>query len=114
MGRRYLHIGIGYSGPAWRDPAVLEPTIRSFSIDWLRYTTSTWIILTEVPTQVITERLKAVLSSDDIFMITELNMREMAYGVMPTWVWDWMNRNQAVAAFGTAQGLANKLLPPRP
>ena len=87
---KFLHVGFNFAGPL--KIKELEPAFSSVG-DWLRYSSSCWIIWTERSAQDVFSALKPYLVNDDQFLIVEINMYERN-GWLPEWVWGWMNARQ--------------------
>ena len=92
MAGKYLHIGFNWVGP----PKIkdLEPVIGLYSVDWMRYGVSGWIIYTiyEIPNLVA--GLRPYLGPNDQMIIFEVARPGEGNGWMPKWIWDWMNKTR--------------------
>jgi hypothetical protein len=85
-----VQVAITYETP-YRDAKVLEPTMTGMCLDWARFSHSGWLLWTNRSIFEITERLKAVLQSNDQFLVSALNPHEHTGGRLPQWIWDWIN-----------------------
>ena len=98
MNKHYLHIGFIWRGPVKQDE--IRP-IFDLAEDWIMYGGNNWIIYTDQAPLQWCGWLRAVLGPDDSVLIVELNGTLLAGGVMPQWVWDWVNRDRnEPATFG--------------
>jgi hypothetical protein len=91
MDYHYFHISF-----VWKNTfktTVLDP-IFDLADEWIRYGGYNWIIYTREDQLIWTKRLWAVLGADDQLMILELTKPPLASGMMPQWVWDWMNKSR--------------------
>jgi hypothetical protein len=72
----------------------LEPIVSELAADWVRYTSTTWILWTEKSTLTCSEMIRPKLDRGDHFMVVAADISADAAGTLPKWVWDWMNRRR--------------------
>lgn len=87
---RFLHLTIEFKDKA--DPAGLEKVINK-AIDWIRYSSNSWILWTTSTPDVWFGRLKPMIKSGDRVLIVACNPADRA-GFLPKWAWDWMQKHQ--------------------
>jgi hypothetical protein len=104
---QYLHIGF-----IWRGPAKLKELTPIFDLaeDWIMYGGNNWIVYTSRSFLEWNGWIRAVLGPEDSVLILELTDPLIAVGLMPQWVWDWLNKERTIPE-STALGL-KPLLPP--
>ena len=90
---RFIHISIGYSrlNPS---PQILEPTMAALSDDWARYNFNCWILWTNKSSIVCMQAIKELLAPEDQLLIHKMDLSEIPIGLLPQWLWDWINRQR--------------------
>jgi hypothetical protein len=90
MNHRYVHVSLGYQVHPW-DPKIIDPIASQVSTDWIRYTPSTWICWTDKNLVTISDMFRTKLDTVDHIMVHAMDRSELPCGIMPMWIWDWVN-----------------------
>jgi hypothetical protein len=69
--------------------------LNAASVDWMRYSLSTWIVYTPRDAQQLFEKLRPLVSLSDSILVTRIVPGDRA-GYLPKWAWDWLDRNRGV------------------
>ena len=89
---RFLHISFTFNEGL---PKVqeLEPLFNALAPDWLRYSSTSWIVWTARPATDFLFALKGVIGNTDSVLVVKLDLSDRA-GWQPKWIWDWMYRKR--------------------
>ena len=74
-----------------RDYAKLYETLKA-APGWWHYLESTWLLSTTDSVTTWTERIRAVMDENDIFIIVDITGRTNN-GWLPKKAWDWINEH---------------------
>jgi hypothetical protein len=88
----YFHVGF-----IWRGPAKQKELTPIFNLaeDWITYGGNNWIIYTKQSIFEWNGWLGAVLGPEDSILIIELPHHLIGVGLMPEWVWEWINKDRS-------------------
>ena len=86
---RFLHVGIGSVNPP---NTALEKTF-STAMDWIRYSTHSWILYTNVELDVWRDRIRNTegIQASDSFFLSEFSEGEYS-GYQQEAVWKWLGK----------------------
>lgn len=108
---KFMHVGFAFAGvPKILD---LEPVFNQMGDQWIRYSTSGWVMWTPKDAVTIYYTLNPHLDLGDNVLIAPLD-GSACFGRLPPWMWEWLQQRQAtitthVPDLGTM--LSNALLP---
>jgi hypothetical protein len=93
-GQQLLHIGFHFQAP-FPNVKIIEGVVSTYSVDWVRYSTHCYLIVTDHHPTVIQKALLAIPNMDSSFLmvcavdptITNID------GYLPQWIWDWVNKH---------------------
>lgn len=107
MTYRFLHVGAAYP-VATPNPAHIDAVLNEHGGDWVRYSSHTWIIWTDVsPTQLFNAIYPRLALGEQVLIAPiDLDNRN---GLLAPWVWQWVDskrRNQNTTVDQILRGLA--------
>lgn len=89
MAHRYVHIAINF-GLGFPQTNALEPWVRMFADDWMRFTPTNWVVWTTKSNADIAATLRGALTLNDQFVLFEIHPMNRD-GMHYEWVWAWLN-----------------------
>src|SRR6185437_16433127 len=66
----------------------LEATFTAIGDDWIRYSSTNWILWTSKPLQHVSVLLQPHLAPSDQMLIAELG--DGYFGIVSPWIWEWI------------------------
>jgi hypothetical protein len=105
---RLYHISFIFAGvPKLRD---LEPAFADTGDDWIRISSTTWIIWTSKTPAEIFNRIKPLLDNGDSFFVSDIDAG-YCFGVLQPWIWNWINSKKPGSVV-TGEAVTLHLPPP--
>jgi hypothetical protein len=108
---RFVLVTFMFPGvPKMRD---LEPIFTTVGDDWIRISTTTWVIWTAKTTAEIYQIVNPHIDVQDSVMLVGINTLD-SFGRLPPWVWTWLN-SKVPALYNAGPEAANALFlaPPK-
>ncbi len=94
MTSRYFHIAFGIID--FQRVKALETVFGNMSIDWIRYTGTCWITLTQYEAVAWFQTLQPHLKPGEYLLILELKMSQgTLQGMLPQFAWDWLYKKRS-------------------
>lgn len=85
---KLYHVSFIFAGvPKMRD---LEPAFADAGDDWIRISSTTWIVWTAKAPGLLFQRIKQLLDVGDSFFISDMDAG-YCFGVLQPWIWNWIN-----------------------
>jgi hypothetical protein len=92
---RFVHVGFGFGGlPKILD---LEPIFSEMG-DWIRYSSTGWMLWTDLSLPEINLRLIQSVDVEDSYMISGVDQNQIS-AYVPTWVWEWIRSKMPSSSF---------------
>lgn len=111
MEHRFIHVGFAFPGvPKMLD---LEPVMTRVATDWIRYSSTNWILWTDRPVNDIFWQIRFALDPYDQVLVARMDLSD-SYGFLSPWIWSWINSKRpgtTTTLASTGSALANPLAP---
>jgi hypothetical protein len=98
---RFVYVGLSFTGnpPPQANVPGVDAAVESESLDWMRFNWLTYILWTPSDCETIVRKIRRVPGMQTYSVIaSDLNF-EGAYGILPPWLWDWLNKHPEFAQF---------------
>ncbi len=82
---------IGYDLKEGEDYKDLIAEIKSLGTKWWHYLDSTWIVVTSLNANQITDQLKDKMKENDCLLVMKTTTKYQ--GLLPEKAWDWIHEN---------------------
>ena len=104
---RFVHVGFSFPGPPkMRD---LEPVFTQLSQDWLRYSSTNWILWTDKSLEEIMAGVNPHLDDPDQVFMVPFDLSTQVLGIISPWIWDWMrNKGSTIITGNTLKEIFDK------
>ena len=90
---RFLHVGfVGLGLPKAKE---LEAVFNTWALDWVRYSTSNWILWTNDTPNQFYNRIAPHLTVQEQVLVSELDRNiGTSQGWLSKFIWDWINKTR--------------------
>lgn len=110
---RLYHVGFMFKKFSPSKKERIDAAISRSSVDWLRYSHSTWIVFAENPDKVHIQ-VREAIDPDDNFLIVPIDMRAERQGLLPAWIWKWLDVDRTQPGWAVAvERIRETLEPPK-
>lgn len=94
-----IHVGFAFPGvPKMRD---LEPIMSAIADDWIRYSSTNWILWTSRTAPEILNVIFTNIDPQDNVLVSPFDAKG-CIGRLPQWAWTWLNTKGAEISTGSA------------
>jgi hypothetical protein len=91
MAKQFLHITLKFADGG-SHVSELKPVFNK-SIEWFRYTPTSWIVWTSSSAEKWYERLRPHISDEDTMLVARIDTTEIQGWVSKS-LWDWLNKDR--------------------
>jgi hypothetical protein len=90
MNERFLIVNFKFSKRRDEDRLAELKKVFNKGLDWLRFSSTCWIVYTRQTPDTWYVRLRSILATDDEVFIAEFDP-STAQGRIKAWLWEWLN-----------------------
>lgn len=108
-----FHVGFFFQQPSLTKQGHINAAFDKVALDWIRYSSQTWVAYAESSDR-LHIFIREAIDPGDSFLIVPIDMEAHRQGLMPDWVWRWLDIDRSKPGWQTLVAQIRESLSPPP